>query len=1364
MASSRAASIASRSGSPDPLTPQSKIRALLATVESSDEEGGGINVNPTRPSFVQGIGQHDALNNPRSVHDDESDDSEPMIRPRGKLASRMQGAETTTRRTRSPEPAAATARERVRAMLLQRADEANKDDEEESNGDDEDEDLPTAPRRQKRRAAAANMQLDDDSEQELQQQHHRPMSPGLFVSSPVRPSPSKSIGESEDSDNDLPALKSDRFKMLVERKRQERLAREAAEEARKAEQWAQQEKLTSEMDQLASDDGDDGGITDDEGGRRLTQGVRPTRKASRKAIEEMNRETQRMARNMQLAHEAKTKKKISKQSLFQRFNYKPAGHVEPEPEPRTHSSSRPTTPHSDVEMNANDAATPPSSPPALMEISSRIAATTDTVVPTALSTESVRDCAAQLCKGNKPGSPRATADEPGQPQQDLSPDQKQKQNQTRRVRVRLPVLPINSVTLDSDDELQITTTTKNKLDVLFDSIPSKTTSESHSIHALRALAQVKSPGKERLRKPDQSRMTPGELQAHLHFKARQQAKMERERRLELLRGQGIVVQTAAEREKQEQEVEDLVAKARQEAHKIRETEKDEARRLRKMNGEADPLAWDDSEDEEYQDAADEDADADAAELDVSGSEDDEMEDAEDELEQDDHAAGNALFDDEADSAASEREHGEAQEDEDEDEEMAARPAPRQRRARMITTVLSDDEGGVDVTPKPNKLATQVTPAGARVGSLSAPNSVLRSAKKTFIPGFPVRGPAGLGLTQIFAGTMDASQTSDFAGNDPTQSMMPDFEHFPDSNFSATADEPMEEIIIDSQPRQDSLTATQAVQFNLSQSQMHGLGSLINDGMQTQMSEGIELSQDMGLQQHTPLRERYIEPPFSTIETLMAEKQDDEQDMTIQDSPLVRKGRLYRRMNLSTTAGPSEEEEASVPSTKVDAFKALQGAAAAKKMQSRKKPPTANDFDRKKSKAKDMVEEQAEESEDEYAGVGGADGEDSDNESQGSVEDMIDDAAGNDVDGRKLAAFYADRERARDEQQVEKLFKDITKGMLRRKRGADFDLSDSDSDGEARKRMKRRQFAKMQKALFADERVKKIAEDPGNQAFLRSIEDHGSDLDEMDLLDGLDSPSQAQADADTQQSQDNDKDRTEQDGNTIIPNSQFTHVNKPLGELVSENRPPAHLRRTKNGRKPSNIGQVRETLSSLLEEPHGSVIPATEAGSDSEEEESRSTNKENLPPPPRRLPAHLHSAPTTIINRIGLKRQCSSSSSSSSSSSTRMAFTTAATSSSFKVPALLRRATTNSSLGNTSSGSSAAIAAGSTSTSTASGFGEAAKIKKGAGKKSGIGGFAREKETRVLLRESERRREERKVRGAEKRIGMVGGLLGRGAFE
>jgi mediator of replication checkpoint protein 1 len=333
---------------------------------------------------------------------------------------------------------------------------------------------------------------------------------------------------------------------------------------------------------------------------------------------------------------------------------------------------------------------------------------------------------------------------------------------------------------------------------------------------------------------------------------------------------------------------------------------------------------------------------------------------------------------------------------------------------------------------------------------------------------------------------------------------------------------------------------------------------------------------------------------------------------------------------------------------------------------------------------------------------------------------------------------SDRERADDEKQVEKLFKDITTGMLRRKRGADYDLSDSDDGGEARRRMKRRQFSKMQKALFSDERVKKIAENPGNQAFLRTIEDRGSD-DEMDFLDIVEQPAE-----DSQSQSQPQENKTEKP--QTIPDSQ---PRKALG-ASGDNRPAAHLRRTRDGMKPSNIGELRETLSDLLEEPHGSVIPATEVGSDNEDEDHPSptrSDKENHEPNPRR-------GRVAVVDRISLKRN----SSSASATSTRLAFATAQ-STSFKVPALLRRATTNSLV----SGSSASTTSSGVSTS-ASGFGDDAKMKKIASKKSGINAFARDSERRARLEESERRREEKKIKGAERRIGMVGGLLGRGAFE
>lgn len=70
---------------------------------------------------------------------------------------------------------------------------------------------------------------------------------------------------------------------------------------------------------------------------------------------------------------------------------------------------------------------------------------------------------------------------------------------------------------------------------------------------------------------------------------------------------------------------------------------------------------------------------------------------------------------------------------------------------------------------------------------------------------------------------------------------------------------------------------------------------------------------------------------------------------------------------------------------------------------------------------------------------------------------------------------SDKERIADEKQIAKLYRDINNGGLRRKRGADFELSDSEDDGEARRRKKQQEFARMRKALMEDENIGKIGE-------------------------------------------------------------------------------------------------------------------------------------------------------------------------------------------------------------------------------------------------------------------------------------------------
>lgn len=958
MASTRASTPASEGGSPEPLTPRSKIKALLDAVDNSEDESSAQNPKSfngllSGPRGLSATPLTSFDTQPKTATDDEESDIE--TKPRGRLAARMHAAAAPPQEIEEETPIHDRQTETDIDMLPVM-------------DDDDDDELPVAPRRRAQRASKDTTQDAGDAVAP------RSPSPGLFVSSPLRPSPAKNNNADMDDDS-LPALKSDRFKALVERKKQERLAREAAEEERNAERRARQERLAAELEQMDSDKDNVSDITDDEGGRKLTQENRPARKASKKAIEEMNRETQRMARSMQLAHEAKTRKKISKSSLFERFNFRPAG----EPGPKTASSSRPATPPTDVDMKNTD--TPPSSPP--------VADKQDGVQTPTVSRVLAADVEDNL---DTPTQPRL---DKGKGKELVALDEQAIPQPKKNVRVKMPREAINTISLDSDDELEITDLKKGKIDAVFDNVPKQVSVASHSMQALRALAHLKSPGKPVGRSKQPSGMTTVELETSLYMKARQQAKLERERRMNMLKAQGVVVQTAEERERQMQEVEDIVAKAREEAEQIMAQERAEAKK-NKDGEEADPLAWDDSDDEEYQASADEndnDNDDEAADVELSGSEDEEEEEEE--------ATGGAML---LDGEAAE---GDASEEEtieqtnetatddvmaDEDEEL---PTLNHRRARKNAMVLSDDEAeaGIEATPRA-KSTVQATPNAKSSTTPNAPSSVLRSAKKSFIPGLPVQGPAGLGLTQIFAGTMDDSQFP--MSNGPTQSMMPDFDNFPDSNFSASLDGP-DQTPTQLQATQNAETqaTTQGVQLNFSQSQMRGLDSLLREVPPTQLTEMMEPSQDGGFQDHTPLKERFVDAPHSTVDTLVLPEDD------VHDSPLVRRGRLRRKME-----SVAEDEEfpptaSPLPQPPPNAFGAiLDGAKKEKKKQ------LVDDFNRKKSKAKEMVEEQAEESEDEYRGLGGADGEDSDDESVASVKEMIDDAEGNNLDEGKLAAFYA----------------------------------------------------------------------------------------------------------------------------------------------------------------------------------------------------------------------------------------------------------------------------------------------------------------------------------------------------------------------
>ncbi|KAF2465558.1 uncharacterized protein BDR25DRAFT_295138 [Lindgomyces ingoldianus] len=1158
----------------------------------------------------------------------------------------------------------------------------------------------------------------------------RRSSRGLFVSptaSPITAKTSKTTypvpSDSDDSVN--PRLNAD----LMERTRKIRAERKRLQKEQH-DQKKQQPRAGHDADQESDSD------PDGENGRRLTQQSKPTRKASKKAMEEMAREQQRINRNMQLTHQAKTKKRHGIKDLFAKLGY---NHAIPE-EPTALSSSDANSPlgSSDVEgIQAHD--TPPTSPPS-QENSIKMpdAITGVEILP---ETDSLQEKVDHALAPTATTLPPVTVDK-GKGRaldfQNLSTNPLLEQEQPTIIRnAQLNTPKLSSAEMvdlsDSEDDIEVMKP-KSRFPV-FDNLPKRQQQEAPSLLHLRHLAHLTSPSKTAPK--GRRSMNATELQMSLGRRARQQAQKEREEKIADLKRRGIHVETEEEREKHQLEIEDMVVqieKARQEDLKLRKIEREEA----KKNGETGDLMLSSDEDEDYVgDGEEEGGELEEpeyeAELELSGSEEEdveeEAEDEDEEMDEDGQADNsNGLLDPEACEDGDESEEcleedfGNEQEMED---EPVCTPTRKTATRRARNVVVDDEDESEDEAPKSSSQSLQKTQA-TQVDEMAA---------------FGFNSGTGLGLTQVFAGTManleSNSQTTHPLDEEPEQDSLDFLRSLPDTQPLGLLNSTPDLLVPNSQepaPQAGDSQASQVSQIYLGFSQLIGTSP---NFPQTQLSEMPEPTQDAGFE--LSFSPAGLVPLPSTINTVM---------LPIAETPVVqRRGRLQRRKDMvpelsfideDNIPAESEEEETQPTSGSRDAFDALKQAA--------KKQRVVNDFNKKTSWAKDVVEEQAEESEDEYAGIGGASDDDS-GEDDEELAKMIDI---NDVkvDERRIAAYYAEKAKADDEKNINQLYKDIMSGALRKGRGGGaFDVSDDEDEAEQRRRKKQQEFQLMRKALVADERIGKLAENPKQMAFFRTLEDHEDDQDFQFLdapaidvdMDGSGSGSGSQSNS----AQEGEEDITVPDSQSLAPTT--TAPINPLKRKApdaqdKENRPPPHARRTAPSdnftRKPISFADVQQSVLELLDEPN--MVPESSYTdfSDSGDE----------------LPAPIKPAPRTIIDRLSLSRSASLSSTPDTSRSGNVAFhapSAGAHQPGFRVPSLVRKATSNiSTTSERSSGFNTPVEGG---------------VRRGGTGRSNIHAQAREAERRAKVEKVERKRKEqlkRKV-GRESRAkrSVLGSLDG-----
>ena len=1009
------------SRTPEQLTPRSKIKALVAQFESdTDSENADRITKSQGDAIAKGPAYHtveksdaaptESNASPETEDEDEDSEDEPVV-PKGRLAARLhkQSGIYGQLRSDSKSELVSNAYERVKKQMTAAA--AKKPNNLRSTSGDvtssDDTTMLEAPRRRKKQAIISSDS--SRSASPIPDLSRLRSLPGLILTpgKASAPASTRALAQDDDSDEDLPAnpQTNARLSLLLARKAEEREAKEAAEAQKKAKresQFRRQSKNKSKHRTATSSGVSENDSDDSAAGRKLTQQARPTRKASKKALEEMNRETQRMSRNMQLAHQAKTKKKITKESFFARFNFASNTPVNAATaQAPTSSTVASSAPASDAEIGQRRD-TPSTSPIALGDVSLKSSVQKLSTEHASLEPDkqvidveeelpSMFDLLTQPVLCLDKGKGKTVEDAPLEPATFSEKPKKWAFTQPP-VKVHPPkrsTRPSNHhASSDSDLEIMPTSRLKpTKLDV-FARLPAQNITQGRPLQTLRALAHLTSPSKQ-IFKPKAS-MTPAEMHMSLQRRARQQAAKERAEKIQDLKDRGIVVQTAEEREHDQAAVEDLVEKARKEAEDIGKKEKDAAKKRKRENGEDQALVDSSDDDQSYQGSVLEESD-----IDISGSEeegqvggdgDDELED-DIEADDDDEEGGVAvnsrelgLVDDEASEGSNDE--NDSEKDEDDEEELPVIQINRRSRTNRIVDD-EDEEDGVE----------------SQVSSF-VPGSV----DTALFPGLLVPEKLPMGLTQAFAATMADSQTQLIEGGaDVEQDSMDFVGPISAPDFPMIDIDDSRNVIPDSQIgiAIDTASTVPEIDLHVSQSQIHYDQSWDIQGfpIATQCSEIPDPTQDVGFERSSPIVGRFVSTPPSTVDTLLLS------GFARDASPIVRrKGRLRLRTEAVSILSDLDEDDVSSQQENPD-FAIRASAFDVMKKAVTKSTIATDVFDKSKSEAKGMVEEQAQESEDEYAGLGGA----SDDESAGEVDEevrkMIDEGEVK-VDERQLAAFYA----------------------------------------------------------------------------------------------------------------------------------------------------------------------------------------------------------------------------------------------------------------------------------------------------------------------------------------------------------------------
>lgn len=257
-----------------------------------------------------------------------------------------------------------------------------------------------------------------------------------------------------------------------------------------------------------------------------------------------------------------------------------------------------------------------------------------------------------------------------------------------------------------------------------------------------------------------------------------------------------------------------------------------------------------------------------------------------------------------------------------------------------------------------------------------------------------------------------------------------------------------------------------------------------DSISTQADNPSQFDASTQIDNATQIIHGNIEPANKSLIETSVDKEDDDENI---NPSALRTGRKLIRKNATLNnimEDDEQSEDEKSPEYIQQQIKLYEDKIRRKELKSRKKQKELE-----RMGMKNIVEGEAEESEDEWHGLGGVDGDLSDDQANSEDEKMIDNDFNIDLKNDDLRRKFMEEYQIKDQKELEKLLDDIKNHRLtKRVNGNGFDIELSDEEDELLTAYRKQKLKEQRARLMENKKLNALAKNEKSKAFFESIQD------------------------------------------------------------------------------------------------------------------------------------------------------------------------------------------------------------------------------------------------------------------------------------